>query len=55
MEKIVGRFKGKLVKMIADMGADFDDFLFLQKLDRFFCIGLWTNRERLFEKNLGHF
>lgn len=26
MERIVGRFKGKLVKMIADMGADFDDF-----------------------------
>ena len=25
-KKIVGRFKGKLVKMIADMGADFDDF-----------------------------
>ena len=25
-KKIVGRFEGKLVKMIADMGADFDDF-----------------------------
>ena len=36
---IVSRFKDKLVKMIKDANARFDDILFHLKLDKFYYIG----------------
>ena len=32
MEKIVSRFRGKLVKMIKDAGSKFDDYSILPKI-----------------------
>ena len=32
MEKIVDRFKGKLVKMIKDAGSKYDDYSMLPKI-----------------------
>ena len=32
MEKIVSRFRGKLVKMIRDAGSKFDDYSILPKI-----------------------
>ena len=38
-EKIVSRFKGKLVKMIKDANSRFNEHSFYLKLDKFYCIG----------------
>ena len=32
MEKVVSRFRGKLVKMIKDVGSKFDDYLISPKI-----------------------
>ena len=36
MEKIVSRFRGKLVKMIRDAGSKFDDYSILPKIRQIF-------------------
>ena len=36
-KRIVSRFRGKLVKMIKDVGSEFDDYPHLE-LDKFYCI-----------------
>ena len=38
-KRIVSRFRGKLVKMIKDVGSEFDDYPHLE-LDKFYCIGV---------------
>ena len=40
MEKIVSRFRGKLVKMIRDAGSKFDDYSVSPKIRQFYCIGV---------------
>ena len=39
-KKILGRFKGKLVKMIKDAGSKFDDYSISPKIRQIYCIGV---------------
>ena len=39
MEKIVSRFRDKLVRM-TDAGSNYDNYSVSPKLDKFYCIGV---------------
>ena len=39
-EKIVSRFRGKLVKMIKDAGSKFNDYSISPKIRQIYCIGV---------------
>ena len=39
-KRIVSRFRGKLVKMIEDVGSKYDDYSIRLKFGKFYCIGV---------------
>ena len=48
MEKIVSRFRGKLVKMITDAGSKFDDYSILPKIGQILLHWVYELTENLF-------
>ena len=48
MEKIVSRFRGKLVKMIKDAGSKYDDYSVLSKIRQILLHWAYELTERYF-------
>ena len=48
MEKIVSRFRDKLVKMIKNSGSKYDDYSISPKISQILLItlGVWINKKR---------